>query len=218
MIAVNVIASDEEAVEVARSWAARWLEGRSSETVSASLPWAELEALVNSGLLGITVPRRFGGADVSAVTLAEVVRLLSAGDSNIGQIPQSHFTFLHALRLLGTEDQQGHFFGEALAGRLFGNAQAERGSSEGRSLFHPPNVHGEGMFVLDGRKSYCTGALFAIGSRSSPAVRTTAATWCLCRPMRRALEGHRRLGWYGPKGHGQRHGRARRCASCRQTM
>ncbi|HXW81041.1 MAG TPA: acyl-CoA dehydrogenase family protein, partial [Acidimicrobiales bacterium] len=51
------------------------------------LPWAELEALSRSGLFGITAPRRFGGPEVSAVTLPEVVRLLSAGDSNAGQIP-----------------------------------------------------------------------------------------------------------------------------------
>ncbi len=158
---VHVIGSDEEAVEVASNLGRSLAAGAAERDRERRLPWAELEALSRSGLLGITVPRRFGGPEVSAVTLADVVRLLSAGDSNVGQIPQSHFTFLHALGELGTEGQQRFFFGEALAGRLFGNAQAERGSSEGRPFSTRLLPRGEGEFVLRGRKSYCTGALFA---------------------------------------------------------
>lgn len=157
----HVIASDEEAVEVARGLGQALAEGAAGRDLERRLPWAEVESLSSSGLLGITTPRRFGGPEVSAVTLAEVVRLLSAGDSNVGQIPQSHFTFLHALRELGSEDQQQFFFGEALAGRLFGNAQAERGATEGRPFATRILPGDEGTFVISGRKHYCTGALFA---------------------------------------------------------
>ncbi|WP_373464517.1 acyl-CoA dehydrogenase family protein [Streptomyces sp. V4I2] len=58
------------------------------------LPRAELDELSASGLLGITVPRSHGGAEVSARTLGEVVRLRSAADAGIGQIPQHHFFFV----------------------------------------------------------------------------------------------------------------------------
>ena len=36
-----------------------------------------------SGLLGITVPREYGGADVPATVLAEVVRVIAAADPAI---------------------------------------------------------------------------------------------------------------------------------------
>jgi SfnB family sulfur acquisition oxidoreductase len=160
-VAAHVIASDAEAVEVAARLGRELAGGAVERDLERHLPWDEVAALSGRGLLGVTVPRRFGGADVSAVTLAEVVRLVSAADSNVGQIPQSHFTFLHALRELGTEDQQRFFFGEALAGLTFGNAQAERGSSEGRPFATRLLPNGDGTFVLNGRKSYCTGALFA---------------------------------------------------------
>jgi SfnB family sulfur acquisition oxidoreductase len=159
--AAHVIASDEEALRVAERSRHELAREAGERDRQRRLPWAELAALSASGLLGITTPRRFGGADVSAVTLGEVVRLLSAGDSNVGQIPQSHFTFLHALRELGTEDQQRFFFTEVLAGRRFGNAQAERGSSEGKPFATRLVPRGDGTFVVSGRKSYCTGALFA---------------------------------------------------------
>jgi SfnB family sulfur acquisition oxidoreductase len=161
IVSAHVISSDAEAREVAARIGQTLARDAAERDRQRRLPWAEVEALSVSGLLAITVPRRFGGADVSAVTLAEVIRLISAGDSNVGQIPQSHFTFLHALRQLGTEDQQRFFFSEALAGRRFGNAQAERGSSEGRPFATRVLPDGRGAVVVNGRKSYCTGALFA---------------------------------------------------------
>lgn len=157
----HVIASDQEAVQAATKFGEQLAAGAAERDRERRLPWDELDALSASGLLGITVPHRFGGPDVSAVTLAEVMRLLSAGDSNVGQVPQSHFTFLHSLRELGTEEQQRFFFAQALAGRRFGNAQAERGSSEGKPFATRLLHTEEGEFVIRGRKDYCTGALFA---------------------------------------------------------
>src|SRR4051812_14368789 len=57
------------------------------------LPKAELDKLSASGLLAVTVPASFGGADVSVATLVEVLRTLSVADPNVGQIPQSHFVY-----------------------------------------------------------------------------------------------------------------------------
>lgn len=157
----HVISSDQEAIEVAAALGAHLAQGASHRDLERQLPWDELDRLSCSGLLGITVPSRFGGAEVSSATLGEVVRLISAGDSNVGQVPQSHFTFLHALRELGDEAQQGFFWREVLAGKRFGNAQAERGSSEGKPFSTRLLPARDGNFVLRGTKSYCTGALFA---------------------------------------------------------
>jgi SfnB family sulfur acquisition oxidoreductase len=125
------------------------------------LPQAEIDQLSASGLLGISVPTRFGGPEVSVATLAEVFRLLAAGDPSVAQIPQSHFVFLDALRRLGTDDQQAFYFAEALAGRRFANAQSERA---GRTVVDDATTLRRGPaggYVLTGEKFYCTGALFA---------------------------------------------------------
>jgi hypothetical protein len=63
----------------------------------------------NSGLWGITVPRRFGGAEVSAATLAQVIAILSAADPSLGQIPQNHYCLLEDIRLQGSDEQQAFF-------------------------------------------------------------------------------------------------------------
>jgi SfnB family sulfur acquisition oxidoreductase len=157
---VHRIASDTEAIDAAHRLAALYAPGASERDRERRLPWDELALWSESGLGGITVPRAFGGADVSYVTLAEVFVILSAADPSLGQIPQNHFGLLGVLREIGSEAQQQRFYGEVLAGRRLGNAGPERRSKT--------ILHGETRLRrtaqglrLDGERFYSTGALFA---------------------------------------------------------
>ncbi|WP_046509046.1 acyl-CoA dehydrogenase family protein [Streptomyces odonnellii] len=113
---------------MARELADEFRAGAAERDRERRLPRAELERLSASGLLGVTVPREYGGADVSARTLAEIFRLLAGADASLAQIPQSHFVYINVLRRQGTPEQREFFFGEVLAGRRFGNAQSEAGT------------------------------------------------------------------------------------------
>ena len=99
------IASEEEALAVARTLAADFASGASRRDYERALPHTELDRLSASGLLAITVPAVYGGIDVSNAVLAEVTAILSEADSSIGQIPQNHFYILEALRHDGSEAQ-----------------------------------------------------------------------------------------------------------------
>ncbi len=160
-VPVPVPRSDAEAVAVARGLAARFAVGAAARDAGRALPAEQVEQLSAAGLLGVTVPARFGGADVSVVTLTEIFRVLATADASLAQIPHSHFVFLDALRRQGDEGQQRRFFAEALAGRRFANAQTERG---GRTITEDATTlrrHPGGGYRLHGEKFYCTGALFA---------------------------------------------------------
>src|SRR5207237_4055645 len=113
------------------------------------------------GLLAITVPRAYGGADVSAETVAQVFQILAAADPAVAQLPQSHFVFVNALREDGSEEQKKYFFAQLLAGKRFGNAQAERGSSSALDLKTRLSRDPVALDLLrlDGTKHYTTGAL-----------------------------------------------------------
>src|SRR6478672_7762418 len=124
------------------------------------LPATELESLTASGLLAITVPGEYGGADLPAEAVAEVFRLIASGDPSLAQIPHSHFVYVNALRHQGTPDQQRFFFGEVLAGKRFGNAQSEVGTRHVRDIRTTLTPSGRG-WLLNGEKGYSTGALFA---------------------------------------------------------
>ncbi|MHC5732873.1 MAG: acyl-CoA dehydrogenase family protein, partial [Nostoc sp.] len=88
----------------------------------------EVEKFSQSGLWGITVPKEYGGAFVSSVTLAEVIKIISEADSSLGQIPQNHLYMVEAVRLDGTDEQKKFFFDLALQGKRFGNAFSEIGT------------------------------------------------------------------------------------------
>lgn len=159
---VPVLTADRAVAEAQRLGAV-FARGSARRDARRELPADELEALSGSGLLAITVPAAHGGADLPVAVVAEVFRLLGAGDPSIAQVPHSHFVYVNALRHQGTPAQQARLFGEVLRGRRFGNAQSEVGSRHVRdhatTLY--PDPRRPGHWRLRGVKGYSTGALFA---------------------------------------------------------
>lgn len=154
------IASDGEALRIARELAAQFAEGAAQRDRERRLPTAEIEQFSQSGLWSITVPRDFGGADVETATVTEVIATISAADSNIGQIPQNHFYMVEALRLDASELQQRFYFDRVLAGDRIGNALSEIGGTYAHD-YKTTVLPDGGGFILNGRKYYSTGVLFA---------------------------------------------------------
>ncbi|TKC87153.1 SfnB family sulfur acquisition oxidoreductase [Trinickia terrae] len=160
---VQRIADDEAALAAARTLAARFANGASQRDRERLLPWAELDQWSESGLGAITVPREYGGADVSFATLAEVFVILCEADPALGQIPQNHFGVLGVLREIGTPAQKARFYREVLAGLRLGNAGPERRSAAAKDILQGTTrlrATPDGL-RLSGRRFYSTGALFA---------------------------------------------------------
>ena len=155
------ILTAHEAVAVARDLASELAVGSAERDAQRVLPAAELDRLSASGLLAITVPAAYDGADLPVSAVTEVFRLLATGDPNVAQMPHSHFVYVNALRHHADPAQQAFFFGEVLAGKRFGNAQSEVGSKHVRD--HSTTLHpaAPGRWRLEGVKGYATGALFA---------------------------------------------------------
>ncbi|MEY9331918.1 SfnB family sulfur acquisition oxidoreductase [Pseudomonas protegens] len=159
---VAVITSDEQALIVASDLAEDFKRDSALRDRERRLPHPELEAFSRSGLWGISVPKEYGGAGVSNVTLAKVIALIAEADASLGQIPQNHFYALEVLRVNGSEPQKQRLYAEVLAGRRFGNALAELGTKTAheRTTRLSRDSNGPG-YRIDGRKFYATGALYA---------------------------------------------------------
>ncbi len=154
-IAPPGLASDTEAILAARRFADLIEPGVIDRDRAGAVPVGELAEFDASGLLAITVPRAHAGADVSMVTLAEVIRTIAAVDPAIAQVPQGHYLMVDVLAVWGTDRQRELLFGEVLAGARLGNALAERGGRHAQDL----QTRLRDGRRLDGRKYYCTGAL-----------------------------------------------------------
>ncbi|NKY88973.1 SfnB family sulfur acquisition oxidoreductase [Nocardia veterana] len=160
-VAAQRITSADQARAAAVRLAADFAVDAARRDSSRELPHRELDRLSASGLLAITVPAEFGGADLPPSVVAEVFRLLAATDPNIAQIPHSHFVYLNLLRLAGTRAQRERYFGQVLAGGRIANAQSERGSATVAEIGTTLRPQDDGSFRIDGTKFYCTGSLFA---------------------------------------------------------
>lgn len=153
------LAGAAEVLDAARRFAATIAPGAVVRDRERRLPWQELEAYVASGLWAITVPRAYGGPEVGAAILAETIAVISDADGSLGQIPQNHYYALEVLRVGGSASQQRFFYERVLAGDRFGNALAETGARDFKRRTRL--TRGASGWRIDGRKFYCTGALYA---------------------------------------------------------
>ncbi|MHA6572668.1 SfnB family sulfur acquisition oxidoreductase [Pseudomonas yamanorum] len=160
LLPAKVLRNDAEALSAAHTLAqaARLQAARRDQ--QRKLPWAEIEHFTRSGLGSISIPREYGGPQVSFVTLAEVFAIISAADPALGQIPQNHFGILHVLQGAASERQKKQLFQSVLDGWRIGNGGPERGTKNTLDLKARITAEGDG-YVISGQKFYSTGALFA---------------------------------------------------------
>lgn len=154
-----VLSGRDEALAVAGHLADGWRTAGLDRDRDRRVPTAELAALAGSGLLGISVPAAYGGAELPPSAVAEVFATLGSGDLALAQIAQNHFDFVDVLRWAEPIFRE-RLFQEVLAGARFGNALAERGS-QGLRVIRTRLTESPDGLRLNGLKQFATGALTA---------------------------------------------------------
>lgn len=157
---VAVVRDDAHALQVAAELAEEFRAGSSRRDLDRELPWAEVARLSSSGLLAITVPREYGGAGVSTLTVVSVIRILAGADGSLGQIPQNHFWFLEAIHHAASDEQKDWLYAGILAGKRLGNAAVPARAADGSRIDTTIAADGD-AWRISGTKAYSTGALFA---------------------------------------------------------
>jgi SfnB family sulfur acquisition oxidoreductase len=156
----HVITSEAEAIAVASRLAGEFARDAALRDREALVPVAQVEAFSQSGLWGIRVPRRHGGLEASYVTVTEVIKLISAADPSLGQIPQNHLAVCEHIALDGPEALQRDLFAAVLRGLRFGNATSESGGKHVGAMQTSFVEDGDDV-IVNGSKFYSTGALVA---------------------------------------------------------
>ena len=160
LLAAHILRTDNEALQAARDLAGAAREHAAKRDQQRKLPWSLIEQFTRSGLGSISIPREFGGPQVSFVTLAEVFAIISAADPALGQIPQNQVGILNLISSTATPSQKEQLFSSVLQGWRIGNAGPERGSKNTLDLKARITAD-EDDLVISGQKFYSTGALFA---------------------------------------------------------
>ena len=160
LLPAKVLSNDAQAIAAAHELAQLARLQAAQRDRQRKLPWAQIEHFTRSGLGSISIPREYGGPQVSFVTLAEVFKIISAADPALGQIPQNQVGILHSLLGSANPTQKQQLFQSVLDGWRIGNAGPERGTKNTLDIKARITAKGDG-FVLNGQKFYSTGALFA---------------------------------------------------------
>ena len=148
-------------IETADRLARDRFAGRASGyDVAAEFPSENYDDLHEAGLLGLRVPRNFGGSDVDPLTFAMIILSVARGCASTGLTLTMHTNVLGSfVGGLGTPEQQNWYFREAVDdGRLFASITSEPGASARdrfvlSTTFAPTN---DGGYWVSGTKHFCS--------------------------------------------------------------
>lgn len=149
----------EDLVVTAARLGRKFAEGAAARDAHRMLPYGEIDALRESGLLAARLPAPYG-SDASLFDMTRAIIELSRGDPNIAQAIGPHLSFVEKLILFGDARDQQRYYPRIADGALVTNAIAERGGKVVGEIRSTLRRDGDG-YRLNGRKDYTTGGLFA---------------------------------------------------------
>lgn len=149
---------DEEAtkwVDVARRMNVLQFVPRAAEVDQAQeYPWDNLDLLIESGLVGLAIPKEYGGHGASLTTLVAVMAELTRGCASTGAIWGVTSLGSGSILAAGTPEQKAFYTSEILAGRNISFALTERGAGSDAANIQATGTRVEGGWHLQGEKIF----------------------------------------------------------------
>jgi alkylation response protein AidB-like acyl-CoA dehydrogenase len=139
---------------------ARIADGAVAREQEHVLPFEPVRWLVDTGFGRLRVPTDFGGDGLTIPELAEVLVELGAADANLPQIFRGHIAFVEDRLQAPPGGERDAWLRRFAAGEIVGNAWSETGSGALGSSQTRLERRGD-RWVLNGRKFYTTGSIFA---------------------------------------------------------
>jgi alkylation response protein AidB-like acyl-CoA dehydrogenase len=161
-----VILSDTQiaVAEAVRAFAQEQVRPRAQAFAEAgAYPAALFEEIAALGLLGMTAPERFGGAESDYVSYALALIEIAAADGALSTIVSIQNSIMVAGLLKdGTAEQQQRFLPDLIAGRTIGAfALTEADAGSDASAIRTRARRAEGGWTIDGAKQFITSGRIA---------------------------------------------------------
>lgn len=127
---------------------------------SRTLPYEPIKWLKEAGFGAVRVPLDHGGAGASLPQLFQLLTELGEADSNLPQALRGHFAFVEDRLNAPAGPNRDLWFSRFVAGELVGNAWTEVGDVKIGDVITKVSQK-DGRWVVNGRKFYSTGSIFA---------------------------------------------------------
>lgn len=139
-------------LQIARQLASEFAESAAERDLQGGTAFAQRQALRQSGLLSLSIPKQYGGQGASWSETLETVRELARVDSSIAHLYGFQHLMLATLRLFARPDQWQPWFEQTARKNWFwGNAL---NPLDNRTIAKKY----EGWREFSGRKSFCSGS------------------------------------------------------------
>ncbi len=125
---------------------------------NAEYPWSVVRALQEAGLMGVWIPKDYGGNGAGVLNLCIVVEELSKACGGVGVTYAVNALGSFPLIVGGTEEQKKKYLPELASGRkliAFGLSEKKAGSDAG-SLQTRATKDGDSHYFIDGEKKWNT--------------------------------------------------------------
>ncbi|MCJ1962344.1 acyl-CoA dehydrogenase family protein [Novosphingobium mangrovi (ex Hu et al. 2023)] len=160
-----IFTETQEAIrEAVRAFAQEQIRPRSAAFEAAGgYPPALFEELAGLGLMGMTAPESFGGAEADFVSYALALIEIAAADGALSTIVSiQNSLIVSSLIKDGSAEQQARFLPDLIAGRMIGAfALTETDAGSDASAIRTRARKVEGGYVLDGAKQFITSGKIA---------------------------------------------------------
>jgi alkylation response protein AidB-like acyl-CoA dehydrogenase len=134
-----------------------------SYEAAGGYPAGLFEEVAGLGLMGMTAPEAFGGAEADYISYALALIEVAAGDGALSTILSiQNSLIVSALLRLGTPEQQAQFLPDLIAGRMIGAfALTEADAGSDASAIRTRATRVDGGWRLNGAKQFITSGRIA---------------------------------------------------------
>lgn len=126
-----------------------------------AFPDAIVEQMKELGLLGATIPERYGGMGLDFLTYSMIIEELARGWISVAGVVNTHLVGAYLLGRFGTEEQRERFLPRMASGEIRGAFSiSEPGvGSDVQAISATATRASDGMWSLNGQKMWVTGSL-----------------------------------------------------------
>src|SRR5206468_1289969 len=129
---------------------------------NAEIPRNLVEGLAHTGVLGMTVPREFGGRGFSQMQCCRILEEIGKRDASTSVFVNAHHSIgIRALILFGTREQKARWLPPLVAGEqlaAFALTERDAGSDAANVRMTATPSEDGSHFILNGEKRYITNA------------------------------------------------------------
>jgi alkylation response protein AidB-like acyl-CoA dehydrogenase len=126
-----------------------------------AFPEEIVEQMKELGLLGITIPERYGGMGLDLLTYSMIIEELARGWISIAGVVNTHLIGCYLLKTFGTEEQKAYFLPRMATGEMrgaFSLSEPDVGSDV-QGLRATATHQDDGSWELNGQKMWVTSSL-----------------------------------------------------------